>query len=127
MLLKYSGYFVNCWLVLILFLYTCAGYAYWVNTKRPADDPKKQDYHPAAIFLAPITLPIFILAQTFLFIIKVLFYGFFLLVFTVGLVVIRKPFFFIWLDKVATYVGTMLLEANTFLIRLFFPRLKEKA
>jgi len=32
--------------------------------------------------------------------------------------VIRKPFLFVWLDKIATKIGNKLLEANTFLIKV---------
>ena len=109
----------------MLFFFACAGYAYRVNAKRPAGDPKKRNFHPAAIFLAPITWPLFALGWLFMLILKALLYGVFLLLFTIGLVVIRKPFFFIWLEKIATKVGTMLLEANTLLIRLFLPPLNE--
>ncbi len=103
---------------IMLFLFACAGYAYRINARRPTEDPKKRNFHPAAIFVAPITVPVFIFARITLFAIRVLLYGIFLMLFTVGLVVIRKPFLFIWLDKMATKVGTMLLEANTLLIRL---------
>ena len=111
---------------IMLFLFGCAGYAYRVNSKRPAEDPKKKNFHRAAIFLAPITVPIFIFTWITLFAIRALLYGVFLLLFTVGLVVIRKPFLFIWLGKMAAKVGTMLLEANTLLIRLFLPQLNER-
>jgi len=104
----------------------CAGYAYRVNAKRSTDDPKKKIFHPAAIFLAPFTFPVFILAWITLFVIRALFYGIFLVIFTVGLVVIRKPFLLIWLDKVATKVGNILLEANMLLVRLFLPHVNEK-
>jgi hypothetical protein len=76
--------------------------------------------------MAPITVPVFILAWLSLFTIRALLYGVFLLIFTVGLVVVRKPFIFIWLDRLATKVGTLLLEANTVLIRIFLPQLNER-
>jgi len=119
-----SIYDVNCLrsstLIFFGVMFACAVYTYLVNAKRSADDPKKREYHPAAVFMAPVTIPIFIFAWISLFLIKVLSYGFFLLLFIVGFIVIRKPFIFIWLDKVMTKVGTMLLEANMLLIKLFF-------
>lgn len=127
MLSEYSGYFINCILGLALFFIACTGYAYLVNAGRPDDDPKKKDFHPAAIILAPITLPLFTLGWISLFAIRVLFYGLFLIVSLVGLVVFRKPFLFIWLDKIGTKVGNKLLEANMLLIRLFFPQFKGRA
>ena len=106
------------WFTLLIF--ACAGYAYRVNAKRPADDPKKRDFHPVAIFLAPFTWPFFLFAFLFIFVLRVLVYGLFLILFTIALIAIRKPFLFIWLDSIATYIGNKLLEANTFLIRIVF-------
>lgn len=107
-----------------LILWVCTGYAYHVNSKLAADDPKKKDFSPAAIFLAPITLPFIILGIISLFIIKAILYGIFLVLLTLALVAVRKPFIFVWLDKIAKKIGNILLEANTFLIRLFFnPRI----
>jgi hypothetical protein len=97
----------------------CAGYAYYVNSKRPDDDPKKRNYHPVAVILAPITVPLFIFFSLSIFIMRVLTYGIFLILFTVALLVIRKPFLLVWLRKTATTIGDALLEANTLLIKLF--------
>jgi len=104
----------------MLLIFACAGYAYHVNAKRPSDDPKKKDFHPGAIFLAPFTWPFFLFAFIFIFVLRVLVYGLFLILFTIALIAIRKPFLFIWLDSIATYIGNKLLEANTFLIRIVF-------
>jgi len=103
----------------MLFLLACAGYAYRVNAKRKPDDPKKKDFHPVAILLAPITWPFLLFGFISIFIIKALAYGVFLILFTLMLVFIRKPFLLIWLNKIATFVGNKLLEANTYLIKLF--------
>jgi len=97
----------------------CAGYAYHVNARRAADDVKKRDYPPGAIFLAPFTFPIFIALSISIFIMRVLVYGVFLILFTIALFVIRKPFLLRWLEKTVTYIGNKLLEANTLLIKLF--------
>jgi len=107
-------------LLLMVFCLVCAGYAYIVNTRRPADDPKKRNYHPGAILLAPFTVPLLILGSVSIFILKALVYGVFLILFTVALVGIRKPFLLLWLDKMATKIGDKLLKANTFLIKLAF-------
>ena len=117
-----TAYTSNCcqgYILLSLILWAFAGYAYRVNTRRFADDPKKRDFHPAAVFLAPITWPLFVLGFISLFILKAILYGIFLVVLTIALVLVRKPFIFVWLDKIATKVGNMLLEANTQLIKIF--------
>lgn len=117
-----TAYTSNCcqgYILLSLILWAFAGYAYRVNTRRSADDPKKRDFHPTAVFLAPITWPLFVLGFISLFILKAILYGIFLVVLTIALVVVRKPFIFVWLDKIATKVGNMLLEANTQLIKIF--------
>lgn len=106
-------YFLLCFVFLIF-----AGYAYRVNAKRPEDDPKKKNFRPTAIFLAPITWPFLILGFILLFILKAVLYGIFLVILTIALVVVRKPFIFVWLDKIATKIGNILLEANTRLLNL---------
>lgn|SRR5574341_1040902 len=111
------------WLMLLIF--ACAGYAYRVNARRPADDPKKKIFHPGAIFLAPVTWPVFFFGSISIFMIKALAYGIFLILFTIALVAIRKPFLLIWLHKIATYIGDKLLEANTFLIKMAFGSWEE--
>lgn len=118
------GFLKFCfWAYLIgsLVLLAFTGYAYRVNSRRKADDPQKKDYSPVAV---PMTIawPIYILIWTALFILKALAYSIFLIVFTVALVVIRKPFIFKLLDMVATKIGTMFLKANTFLLRSLFPK-----
>jgi len=120
MLADYKEEFCQGYILLCLILWGFAGYAYRVNVRRSADDPKKKDFHPAAIFLAPITWPLFIFGFISLFVLKAVLYGIFLVILTIALIVFRKPFIFIWLDKIATKVGNMLLEANTMLIKIFF-------
>ena len=104
-----------------LVLFAFMGYAYRVNARRAADDPQKRDYHPLATLLFP-TWPIWILVLFSLFILRALAYGVFLVLFTVALVVIRKPFLFVWLEKAATVIGNKLMRANMLIIRLFLPQ-----
>lgn len=120
MLWNYSRYVCNGILVLMLLVMACAGYAYLVNARRPADDPKKKDYELGGIFLAPVTFPLLLVGSISIFILKAVLYGVFLILFTIALVLIRKPFLLVWLDKIATRIGDKLLEANTFLIRAAF-------
>jgi len=119
-----TSYAVNCfkgYILLSLIILLCTGYVYRVNSKRAADDPQKRDYHPAAIPMS-LAWPVFALARILLFSLKALIYGVFLILFAAALVVIRKPFLFIWLNKAVTKIGTLFLKANTFLIRAFFPQ-----
>ena len=120
MLLNFVNYCCPGFILLSLIFWAFAGYAYRVNAKRPDDDPKKRGFHPGAIFLAPITWPFLLFAWISLFIIKALVYGVFLILFTIALLAFRKPFLFVWLDRIATYIGNKLLEANTFLIKIAF-------
>jgi hypothetical protein len=119
-----TSYAVSCfkgYILLSLIILMCTGYVYRVNSRRAADDPQKKNYHPLAIPMIFIW-PVFALARVLLFILKALTYGIFLILFAVALVVIRKPFLFILLNKAVTKIGTMFLKANTFLIRVFFPQ-----
>ena len=119
----YSFLKICLWLYIpvSLVLFAFMGYAYRVNARRAANDPQKRDYHPAAVFFFPIW-PLWIAVLISLFILRALAYGVFLILFTFALIVIRKPFIFIWLEKVALNVGNKLLRANMLIFRLFFPR-----
>ena len=101
-----------------LVIWAIAGYVYHVNTQRPADDPQKRNYHPFAVFLAPITWPFLVIGAISIFILKALLYGVFLVLFTIAIIVIRKPFLIEWLKKIIMIIGKVLLEVNTRLIRL---------
>lgn len=100
-----------------------AGYVYRVNAKRTPDDPLKKDFHYAAIFFTPIW-PFAVAAWILIFILRTALYCVALILFAIGLVVVRKPFILIWLHKIATKIGNKLLQANMLLIRVFFPQLK---
>jgi hypothetical protein len=97
----------------------CAGYAYRVNARRPADDPQKRDFHLFAILLAPFTLPIFAVFFVSLCILRALLYGVFLILFTLALIFVRESFLFRWLHKMAVSIGNRLLTINTTLIKAF--------
>jgi hypothetical protein len=119
MLFRYITYCCPGFVLLSLILWAFAGYAYRVNAKRPDDDPKKKDFHPGAIFLAPVTWPLFFFGSISIFIIKALVYGVFLILFTIALLAFQKSSI-PWLDDTAAWIGDKLLEANTFLIRIAF-------
>lgn len=124
MLIANEGACFVGYLLISLGIYLCAGYVYRVNARRKAEDPEKRDYHPAAVPLSLASWPLLVPMMIILFVLRALAYGVFLVLFTVTLVVIRKPFLLVWLMKAATKIGTMLLSANTFLIRVFFPKPK---
>ena len=115
-------YVRNCLLALTIFMIGCAVYAYRVNSRLPQDDPKKREFYFGAIFLAPITWIFFLFASITIFILRVIFYILFLILFTIAVLAFRKPFLFVWLDKIATKIGNKLLEANTFLIKAAFGK-----
>jgi len=108
--------------LLLLILILCAGHAYRINARRAQDDPQKLSFHFGAIWLAPITWPLLLLASLMIFIVRIFIYMFLLVIFTIGLLIFRKPFLFVWLDKIATKIGNKLLEANTFLIKVAFGK-----
>ena len=127
MLYAYLDDLLQYYTLLCCLFWLFAGYAYRVNAKRPADDPQKKDFHIAAVFLPPIAWPLFILGFVSLLILKTILYCIFLMALTFALVVIRKPFIFIWLDKIATKIGNIILEANTQLVKLFLSLLPKRS
>ena len=128
MLLYYifrADYLCKGILILTCIATACAVYAYFANSRRPDDDPKKRDFEPAAILLVPFTWPLLLIAFLLLSILRLLFfalraiaYGIFLVLLTLVLLGKRKPFLFVLIDKIFTSIGNALMEANTFLIRL---------
>jgi hypothetical protein len=123
-MLLYHLYYVEClcigMLMVSLLVAAFAGYAYSVNSQRPDDDPQKRNYNVGAILFASFTWPFFLIAFVSLFLIRAMFYGFFIILFTVFLFIIpgksSEP---TGLEKMASRIGEALLEANTQLIRLF--------
>ena len=126
MLLNYFNDLCLGFLLFTLILYACASYAYRLNAKRAADDPKKLDIPLGVVLFAPLTWPLLLIGVIFLFIIKALLYGVFLVLFTVALLVIRKPFLITWLKEIAAWIGDRLLQANIFLIKIAFGDLSKK-
>jgi hypothetical protein len=127
MLLYYLDELCKGILLLMAAVTICAVYAYYINSRRAADDPKKKNYHPLAIAFAPITFPIVLILSVSLYILRVLTYGVFLASFIVVLIFIRKPFILAALQKAATAVGDRLLEANTMIIRIFLSPWRDEA
>lgn len=123
MLITYAACFWTAYILFSLVFFLCAGYVYRVNSKRNDDDPGKRDYPFSAVTLTVIW-PILLVGMVVYFIVRALLYGIFLVLFTVALFVIRKPFLIIWLMKAVNWTGLKLLKANTFLVRLIFPQPK---
>ena len=119
MLLNHLDILFECIFSLALVAVTCAASAYIANARRPDEDSQKRTYHPVAILLAPVTLPLLVVLSISLFILRVIFYGIFLIMFAVALLIVRKPFLFTWLRKMSISIGAKLLETNLLLIKLF--------
>jgi hypothetical protein len=94
--------------------------AYQANARRPAKDPKKRYYHPGAIVLVPLLFPFYYTGLISLFIIGAILYGVFLLLFTILLFTMRKPYLLIGWYKLSTKIGDPLLKVGTYLIGLPF-------
>ena len=120
MLINYSNYLFSGFLLFTIILYLCVGYAYHLNAQRVDDDPKKLTSPLAIVPLAPVTWNLLIIGFISLFIIKVLIYSVFLILFTITLLVIRKPFLLERLKKVAAPIGGKLLQANLLMVKLAF-------
>jgi cell division protein FtsW (lipid II flippase) len=117
----YVEYLCIGMLIVSLLLAVCAVYAYSVNSQRSEDDPQKTNYQLGALIFTFLTWPIFLIAFLSLFLIRALSYGFFLILFTIFLIIIpRESSEPTWLEKTAAKIGETLLEANALLIKLFF-------
>jgi hypothetical protein len=116
----YVEYLCIGMLIVSLLLTACAVYAYSVNSQRSEDDSEKTNYQLGAIIFTFFTWPIFLIAIISIFLIRALSYGFFLILFTIFLIIIpRESAEPTWLEKTAAKIGERLLEVNTLLIKLF--------
>jgi hypothetical protein len=111
---------LKCFLAFWVFVTAIAYSAYKVNSHRTAENPKKRDFQPAAIVLAPIVFLIVVPLAISLFVFLAVLYGVFLIFFALLLVAFRRPFIFIWWNKFASWVGEPLLRTGTYLILLPF-------
>jgi hypothetical protein len=109
------------YIVVTILLVLFSGYAYLVNFYRAADDPEKKDIELSGIALTPLW-PFQLLFGVVGTVFKAVLFGIILLLFSVGAVVIRKPFFWRWIKPIVLGIGNRLMKANTFLIRLFDRR-----
>jgi hypothetical protein len=117
MVFNYLPTCCGIYVVLSAVMWLFTGYAYWVNSKRLPSDPQKKTYNFNAIFLAPISWPLLLISGIIILIARSLLFGVFLVLFTLALIFVRKPFWLVWLDKMATWTGEKLLGANTTLIK----------
>ena len=102
-----ASYFVFA-IILSLF----SAYAYYVNSQRPADDPQKKNYYASGIFTMPFFWPFLLVIWMVVVVLKAIHFGFILVIFTLTIVFIRKPFWLVWLEKIALKIGTKLLDAD---------------
>lgn len=119
MLFLHPDVSLKCFIVINLLITLCALIAYYVDSKRPDDDPEKKNYHPLAILFAPFTFPIFFILYISLFLFRKLVYGAFTILFIGAILLVRKPFILEAIRKVAIGIGGRLMEANTILVRFF--------
>lgn len=120
MIVNYLDSIFKAFLWISLFVVACTFYTYIVNAHRAADHPKKREYYPLAILIAPFTLPFLISFALVVFIIEAVLFGTFLVVFTVALLDFRQPFLLGFLHKVAMKGGEPLLKFNTAILKLMF-------
>ncbi len=99
--------------VLAIILSLFSAYAYYINSKRPADDPLKKKYYVSGIFTMPFIWPLLLVGWVMYFVVKAIRFGFLLVIFTLSMIFIRKPFWLTWLEKIALKIGDMLLGAHS--------------
>jgi hypothetical protein len=94
-------------------------YAYSVNSQRTPDDPEKRAYRPSALVFVFFTWPILLPVLLSLFLLRVLFYGTFVIIFiTILLLIPREASEPTLLERKMARIGEALLDANTVLIKL---------
>lgn len=121
MLMYHFDYVIKGIVIIFAFSAAIVIYAFYANMRRSDDDPKKQDFHPLAIMLSPITSFFYLALAIFMSIFTALVYAGFIVLFAILLVLIRKWFIFTWWHKFATAVGDPLLKMNSYLIRSILP------
>ena len=118
MLLYRLDWLCNGILLLMAIMTACAIYAYYVDSKRPEDDPNKKHYHPAAIIFAPVTFPLFLIFSISIFILRVVTYGVFMVFFIIALIFIHDSRVMTTIRNDANFIGNRLMDVNTLLIKI---------
>jgi len=112
------GFFFKWALLIMGFGTVCAIYVYYLDWRRPDDDPKKKYYHPLGILLAPITFPLLLIVAPFFILLKAITYGVFMTVFILALIFIRNAKIVAMIQNDAVYVGRLIMDVNTTAIRI---------
>lgn len=118
MLWLHLDWVCNGTLVLMGIVTACAIHAYYVDARRPDDDPKKKYYHPLGILLAPIALPLLLVVVPFFFLLRAITYGVFMTVFILALIFIRNAKIVAMIQNDAVYVGRLIMDVNATAIRI---------
>lgn len=122
MLWNYTDYICYGFLLIVGLCLLFAGYAYRVNARRAEDDPDKKDFDFGAILLAAVSWVILIPASIVAAILRAFLGMIFIVLFAIGVIVVRKPFILKWLDKIMVKIGNKLLAVNTTLLRAFLGK-----
>ena len=117
MLLAYWKNFAGCYLLILIILIFCSYYAYYLNSKREADDPEKKDYPCYSPWITPITIPLAGLGYLVFLILTSVLAFLFLIIFPLCLLFIRKPFIIKWLLEQAQKIGNSILWINTEILK----------
>lgn len=103
-----------------LLVTVCMMYAVILNSQRSDTDPEKRQYRPGTVLLVFFTWPILLPMIVSLFILRTLLYGFFLILFTICLIIMPRAHPRLsWLERKFARIGEILLQVNTALLELF--------
>ncbi len=105
-----------------LFIWGASLFAYRRNARLPVDSPKKRDYHPYAVVIAPFTLPIIfvigISLRILLILVRSILFGMLLILLPLVLIFFRNLRLIRRILKKFEQFGRALLKINTYLLRL---------
>lgn len=111
---------VPCLSLYLLAIWGCCLHAYRRNRALPAGDPRKCNFLPSAIWIAPLSLPLLLILWGMAFLAYTLLFGLLLFAFPLLALIIRDP---AWLRRLlgtlAERIGSRLLRINTFLLQPF--------
>lgn len=102
-------------------IWAMSAFTYFYHKRLHDGHEEKKIYHPYAWVAVPFTLPLWAVAAILSAILYAVFFGLLLIVFSLALVAIRKPFLFKWLKETALSVGGFFLKINTQLLNWVWP------
>lgn len=109
MLISYNYSFCTSYILISFAIWAASLYFYLVNARRPNDDPKKKVLSRHAIFLAPVTWPLYLSGALFVRVLEL---------FVVGILSLLRLVLWLLVETLRTFLSLMVASLRIVLSKL---------